>query len=132
MKQLTHEWVEKAEGDFRTASREWRVRKAPNYDAVCFHAQQCIEKYLKARLQNADIPVEKTHNLITLLDMALSLDPLWETCRNELAVLSASAVAFRYPGDAADKETAREAIAICRKLRDQIRRSLGLECYRSN
>jgi HEPN domain-containing protein len=46
MNNIVDEWVEKAEGDFRTAEREARVRKAPNYDAVCFHAQQCAEKYL--------------------------------------------------------------------------------------
>jgi HEPN domain-containing protein len=50
MKPLTREWIDKAEGDFATARREIRIRKAPNYDAVCFHAQQCVEKYLKARL----------------------------------------------------------------------------------
>jgi HEPN domain-containing protein len=48
MKPLTSEWVEKAEGDFATAGREIRVRKTPNFDAVCFHAHQCAEKYLKA------------------------------------------------------------------------------------
>jgi HEPN domain-containing protein len=41
--------VTKAEGDFLTAGRELRARKSPNYDAVCFHAQQCAEKYLKAK-----------------------------------------------------------------------------------
>jgi HEPN domain-containing protein len=45
------EWISKAEGDFTTAGRELRARKSPNYDAVCFHAQQCGEKYLKAILQ---------------------------------------------------------------------------------
>lgn len=68
MKPLSREWVEKAEGDFATASRELRARKSPNYDAVCFHAQQCIEKYLKARLQEADIAFGRTHNLVALLD----------------------------------------------------------------
>jgi HEPN domain-containing protein len=43
MKPLTQEWVKKAEGDFATAERELRARKNPNYDAVCFHAQQCVE-----------------------------------------------------------------------------------------
>jgi hypothetical protein len=38
---MTHEWVAKAEGDFTTMERESRARKAPNYDAICFHAQQC-------------------------------------------------------------------------------------------
>ena len=64
MTPLTREWVDKAEGDFHTATREARVRKAPNHDAVCFHAQQCAEKYLKALLQEANIPFGKTHNLV--------------------------------------------------------------------
>jgi HEPN domain-containing protein len=55
MKPLTAEWISKAENDFATALRESRVRKNVNYDAVCFHAQQCAEKYLKARLQEAGI-----------------------------------------------------------------------------
>ena len=55
MKPLTREWIGKAEGDLATVRREVQARKAPNYDAACFHAQQCIEKYLKARLQEAEI-----------------------------------------------------------------------------
>ena len=51
MNPATAEWVAKAEGDFATAGREMRARKNPNYDAVCFHTQQCAEKYLKAVLQ---------------------------------------------------------------------------------
>jgi HEPN domain-containing protein len=51
MNPLTVEWVDKAEGDMAIAKRELRARKQPNYDAVCFHAQQCVEKYLKALLQ---------------------------------------------------------------------------------
>jgi HEPN domain-containing protein len=67
MKPLTQEWVEKAEGDFATAERELKVRKNPNYDAVCFHAQQCVEKYLKARLQEEGIIFRKTHDLGALI-----------------------------------------------------------------
>ena len=47
MNEIVAEWVDRAEGDFRTAEREVRVRNAPSYDSVCFHAQQCAEKYLK-------------------------------------------------------------------------------------
>jgi len=39
MKDETEEWVEKAEGDLRTARREIAITEGPNYDAVCFHAQ---------------------------------------------------------------------------------------------
>jgi HEPN domain-containing protein len=45
MKQLTKEWIEKAEGDFGAALSLARARKKPNHDAVSFHAQQCAEKY---------------------------------------------------------------------------------------
>lgn len=54
MKPLTREWVAKAEGDFATARRELRSRAQPNFDAACFHAQQCAEKYVKAVLQERD------------------------------------------------------------------------------
>jgi HEPN domain-containing protein len=40
MNALLQEWIDKAEGDFHTASREVRAIKSPNYDAVCFHCQQ--------------------------------------------------------------------------------------------
>jgi HEPN domain-containing protein len=59
MKKITREWVDKAEGDFATAQRELIVQRDPNYDAVCFHSQQCAEKFLKARLQEADIAFRK-------------------------------------------------------------------------
>lgn len=59
MKPLTHEWVMKAEGDFAMVEREARARKSPNYDGLCFHAQQCVEKYLKARLCEAGIEFPK-------------------------------------------------------------------------
>ena len=44
MNEVIREWIEKAEGDFATANREMMVKDKPNYDAVCFHAQQCIDK----------------------------------------------------------------------------------------
>ena len=56
MHAITTEWIAKAEGDWVTANRELRARRRPNYDAACFHAQQCAEKHLKARLQDAIIP----------------------------------------------------------------------------
>jgi HEPN domain-containing protein len=50
MNDVVEEWIFKAEGDFTTAERELVATVAPNYDAVCFHAQPCAEKYLKALL----------------------------------------------------------------------------------
>ena len=33
----------KGEADFATAEREYAARERTNFDAVCFHAQQCKE-----------------------------------------------------------------------------------------
>jgi HEPN domain-containing protein len=127
MKPLTREWIDKAEGDFATARREIRVRQAPNYDAVCFHAQQCVEKYLKARLQEAELSFGRTHDLAALLNLLLSLEPSWESFRPHLRMLTTFAVGVRYPGESADTAMAREALMLCRDMRRHIRLSLGLE-----
>lgn len=110
MQPLAAEWMRKAEGDLTTAKRELRARSAPNYDAACFHAQQCAEKYLKALLQERVIPFGKTHNLSLLLDLLSGRHPTLELLRPVLAVLSAYAVEYRYPGESADKEVARQAV----------------------
>jgi HEPN domain-containing protein len=125
MEKLTLEWIEKAEGDYASAERELRARKAPNYDSACFHAQQCIEKYLKAYLQEVEIAFGKTHDLSVLLDLVLPLNPSWELHRIDLRALTTFAVEYRYPGESADKEIARSAVVRCRRLRQIIRRSLN-------
>jgi HEPN domain-containing protein len=97
MKQITREWVTKAEADFGTARREFDVTGDRNNDAVCFHGQQCAEKYLKARLQEADIAFMRTHDLTILLDLVLPVEPDWEGLRGELHQLTAFAVESRFP-----------------------------------
>lgn len=126
MKPFTLEWVEKAEGDFHTMLREYRARKRPNYDAACFHAQQCVEKYLKASLQERDIPFTKIHDLVVLLDMLLPFEPSWDAFRPGFRELTVWAVVYRYPGETAGKESARKAVKICRAFRKTARQHLGL------
>jgi HEPN domain-containing protein len=132
MKPMTLEWVAKAEGDFAVMEREGRVRKNPNYDAVCFHAQQCAEKYLKARLCEAEIEFPKTHILAALLDLVLVVEPLWETFREHLIFLTGFAVSFRYPGESVDRPTALDARRRCRAFRQSAREALGLETPRAS
>ena len=126
MKPLTREWVAKAEGDFATASREIRVRKSPNYDAVCFHAQQCAEKYVKALLQEAEVAFGNTHHLVALLELVLTIEKSWELLRPQLQSLNAYSVSVRYPGEAADKLMAQEALRLARPIRSEVRQRLGL------
>jgi len=126
MKSITAEWIAKAEGDFATAQRELNAIQHPNYDAVCFHAQQCAEKYLKAFLQETNIAFPKTHDLTDLLALTLSVEPNWSSLTSDLNVLSSFAVEYRYPGDSADLIEAQESFQKCENVRQIIRRASGL------
>lgn len=126
MKQITQEWVDKAEGDFATAQRELHVQEMPNYDAVCFHSQQCAEKYLKACLQEENIAFNRIHDLSRILDLLLPVEPKWETLRPTLEVLTAYAVEFRYPGISANKELAAQSFRDCVTIRQVIRQYFSL------
>jgi HEPN domain-containing protein len=126
MKLLTREWVNKAEGDFNSAGRELKAVKDPNYDAACFHAQQCVEKYFKARLCEANIPFGKTHDLRLLLNQLIPVEPDWNRWREGLIDLTTAAVEVRYPGFSANREIAEEMYDLCAEVRQAVRQSLGL------
>ena len=112
MKDLTKEWIKKSEGDVGTAVRESSVKEGANWDAVCFHAQQAVEKYLKGILQEIEKPFSKTHDLSVLLELALSEFPELSVLADDLEWLSAFAVEFRYPGEEALEEDAKHSLAI--------------------
>lgn len=126
MKPITAEWVEKAEEDWVSLLRSYRARKEPSYNVACFHAQQCAEKYLKARLVEAGSAFPKTHDLALLLTLVQPIEPGWGKLQPELDTLNKYAIAYRYPGQSATKADAKEALEDCRKIRRIIRASLGL------
>jgi HEPN domain-containing protein len=127
MKPITREWINKAEGDWAATNLLFRARRNFNYDATCFHAQQCAEKYLKARLEDAGVRAGKTHDLVKLLSLILSVEPSWKVLREDLILLTDFAVDYRYPGSSATKADAKAAVQRCRKVRLVIRRSFGLK-----
>jgi HEPN domain-containing protein len=127
MNKVVQEWIEKAEGDCFTVQRELRARKNANYDAACFHAQQSVEKHLKAVLQSANIRYPKTHDLNQLLRLCIPKHPLWIALDPELKSLSRYAVLFRYPGESATREDAAAASLIMKRVRTEVRKTLNLE-----
>jgi len=126
MKPITREWIDKTEADWSSAGLLFRARKRPDYDGACFHAQQCAEKYLKARLVEAGIHFSKTHNLIALQALALSVEPSWMPLQQLLQILNVYAIDYRYPGSTASKADAKGAIKNSREVRRVVRQSLSL------
>lgn len=114
------EWLKKADADFATASREIRVADDSNFDAVCFHCQQCIEKLMKAALLKAGSEAPKVHDLAFLANMLHQNGVSLEASEQELRLLSQSAVVFRYPGESATLDDAKEVLGICERLRSRL------------
>ena len=126
MSKPVDEWVEKAEEDFHVALSLGRARRYSAYNAVCFHAQQCVEKYLKAILEKQATVVHKIHALPVLLDQCAVAHPALLSLRPDMVRLSVYAVGFRYPGESATAEDAKIAISLMKKTRIHLRTILGL------
>ena len=97
MKPTTTEWIAKAEADFATMQRESNVTDLPNYDGICFPAQQCAEKYLKGFLAYHNKETEKTHSIEKLLKQCQKIEDF--SVFYDLIDLTDFAVSFRYPGE---------------------------------
>ena len=126
MKAAARQWVDKAEADYAAALLLRRSRKKGTRDLVFFHLQQCLEKYLKARLVEAGIGFPRTHDLERLLDLILPSEPMWAALRPVLASITDYAVEARYPGNSVSPSEALSALRASRRTRDIFRRALGL------
>ena len=127
MNPLTMELVHKAEGDYITVQSmlpQIGIRTIP--DIICFHAQQCIEKYLKAWLQEANIRAPRTHDLNELLALSVPSHPEWRKWRRDFAAFGKYAVDGRYPAYFATAADVEHAARICGEVREAVRAVLGL------
>jgi HEPN domain-containing protein len=125
MRRTTRAWVRKAESDLRVARNEAATPK-PEKDAVCFHCQQCAEKYLKALLCERLLYIPRIHELDRLLVLLLPHYSLLKTLKRILVSLSEYAVSYRYPGFSASTRDMRAALRHAERVRREIRVVLGL------
>jgi HEPN domain-containing protein len=108
-------WLRYAREDLDTAGVILEHGGVPR--AACFHAQQAVEKAIKASLIFSGIGFRKTHDLESL---ASTLPEGWSVGEDaaSLADLTVWAVEPRYPGDLpeATKEDAEAAVEQARKV----------------
>ncbi len=98
----------------------------PFPDQLCFHCQQCAEKYLKALLEELGLTVSKTHDCEQLQVLLQSHHAALSALRRGLAFLTQFAVGVRYPGDNASKRQAVSALRWAGRVRDSCRGLLGI------
>lgn len=125
-------WVQKAENDLTTAAHTLKLANDCPTDTVCFHAQQCVEKYIKALLSYRQTPFPKVHSVSALLALLAARERPSVT-QAEQARLSDYAVVARYPGEyePIPLAEARRAVAVARRVRRQVRRSLPARARRA-
>ncbi len=125
MTPIAAEWLQEAEEDYGVA--QW-IATGPTaaFNAICFHCHQCVEKSLKCRLQEAAVPLAKTHDLEVLLDAVLPVELGWASLRPQLKFLRPFSTETRYPGVSASADDAREVLQICTAVRRTMRGSMGL------
>ncbi len=124
------QWLEKAEHDLITARHTLSLHENCPFDTVCFHAQQCAEKYLKSLLVARTLEIPRTHDLRLLVQRVEQaiINKLDISLENVLP-LNRYAVETRYPGDwePISRQEAEEAVVIAEMIRQSVRQHLPEE-----
>ena len=127
---VVREWVAKAESDLRAAVYLLEPRVEQPTEAICFHAQQCAEKYVKALLVLRSTDFPRTHDLEKLTALLPAALRPRLTIEEQRRLIGYATVA-RYPGSGEIPITeARRAVAMARRVRREIRRRLPPACVR--
>ena len=110
----------KAENDLKNAAHTLKLARGCPTDTVCFHAQQCVEKYLKAYLAFRKVDFPKIHEVEKLISM-LPPEARPSLAIEEQALLTQYAVRPRYPGwGEVSLPEARRAVALARRVRKHV------------
>ena len=111
-------WKTKAENDFTAASDLFKAESSAT-DAICFHCQQAVEKYLKALLINCEMKFQRTHDLIVLAEILSSKYPELEKFKEDFSRLTFYAVDIRYPNEefTPDAEEIQKALKCVKSVR---------------
>jgi HEPN domain-containing protein len=121
------QWLEHAEEDLRLANHALKLSSSRPHRLIAFHAQQCVEKYLKAFLALKKVDFPYTHNISLLLEMS-SGHAAWVKELREAETLTDYAVTARYPGtEKVTKKDAELAVKIAAKVRTVVRKALKQE-----
>ena len=114
-------WIKKADDDLKVARRELSIEDSV-LDAVCFHFQQAVEKYIKAYLIKVKGKVKRTHNLAFLIEQCIQLDSDFDKFEVAFDNISECGVEIRYPDsfNAVDREEMEDMLPVIENFRGLI------------
>jgi HEPN domain-containing protein len=117
-------WIERADEDYLLALSSIH-RKIPLTYGATFHAQQCIEKFLKALLISRQVAFPRTHDLAALGYLCLQAGIILPINDDALELITTYAVETRYPGTQPTLDESKEAIRLARVMRKFIKKTLS-------
>ncbi len=119
------QWMVKAEHDLTNAENTLKMGEDCPLDTVCFHAQQCAEKALKAVLVAHGRDFPKTHDVVVLVRLVQEIQPSARSAP-PLHPLNRYTIEARYPGDwdPINRQEAEQAVAMARAVREFVDRLL--------
>jgi len=117
----TRAWMEKARLDLRAGDADLS-HDPPFCGDAMFHAQQAVEKALKAFLAWHESPFRKTHDLRELFSACYLADPSLASLGERAEGLTPYAWVFRYPGESEEPERgdAERALGLAREVYEAI------------
>ncbi|QWV93333.1 HEPN domain-containing protein [Geomonas oryzisoli] len=120
-------WLHKADNDLRNIKNNLAAEEIPT-DTICFHAQQAIEKALKAVLVAHGQNAGKTHDLVRLLTEVLEFIPELSQYEDSLEEITEYGVAVRYPNGFSEPslDEAVKAYEIAKEIRSRILEKIEL------
>ena len=93
---IYREWFEVADKDLASAEFLQKMKPVP-LEIICYHCQQCAEKYLKGFLAFKEEQITKTHDLVLLNKLYGRYDEGFEEIDENCLLLTDFDVNMRYP-----------------------------------
>ncbi len=126
-REFVKQWLTKADEDFNLA-KELVAHDSPYCSAIGFHAQQAVEKWLKAVLVHHQVEFRKTHDLDELVELITKVNNGLAEALREVSILTPYGVEARYPGDLPmlSKAEAKAAVELAEKVREAVQKALKI------
>ncbi|AVX19647.1 HEPN domain-containing protein [Carboxydocella sporoproducens DSM 16521] len=112
-----NEWLIMAQKDLRGA--RILFEHEADYELVCFHCQQAVEKYLKGYLIYKTRELQEGHNLMKLCKKAMIYNKKFGEFLKDLAFLNTFYIETRYPATEPlqiSQEDAEESLRIAERF----------------
>ncbi|MBI4659392.1 MAG: HEPN domain-containing protein [Verrucomicrobia bacterium] len=121
-----HEWLAYAEADLHYAKLGQKDSTALE-SLIAFHAQQTVEKALKAVLVQLNKEFPRTHDLEQLVELVEGAGLVWPKELDRVIEFTPFAAQRRYPGfdDPIDRTDADEAVGLAEEVLTWAKQKIG-------